>query len=155
MGVAMTLKRPQADSLERVSSLELLQPKFRGKVLELLARMKVRGFDPIVWETFRTRARVLELSARGTGIKPNPDGSVPLGMHELGLAADIISASKKWNASPAFWSALGEEAKALGLTWGGVWTRADKPHVQGVRVGQQAEARARFRAHGFDGVEVA
>ena len=153
-------ERPPADSRKRVSSLELLQPRFRAKVEQLIATLRGRGFDAKVFETFRTRARLLELVERGTSVEPNADGSVPIGMHELGLAADIISESQEWDAPDEFWQALGLEAEALGLTWGGRWISArrptgDRPHVQAIPIGQQPAARARFRKHGYAGVEVA
>jgi hypothetical protein len=59
---------PPATTTDRYAALSYLQPKFRAKVEALLARMHELGHDAVVWETFRTRARNLELSARGTGI---------------------------------------------------------------------------------------
>lgn len=155
------MKLPPPYSKARTAKLELLQPRFRAKVDQLVARMNARGFDAIVWETYRTRARNIALSKKGTGVKPLADGTVPIGMHELGLAVDVVSKSKRWSPAPAFWSALGAEAKALGLTWGGLWRNPktgklgrDKPHVQAVPVGKQNAMRARFLKHGFAGVEL-
>lgn len=145
---------PPDTSLARVSDLALLQPAFRVKVTQLLGRMQLSGFDAIAWETYRTPARSKLLSKRGTGIAPRADGSIPLGMHNLGLAVDIVSASKRWTPPPAFWTALGREAKALGLTWGGTWKRVDRPHVQALPVGAQNRVRAAFKAGGYDAPEL-
>lgn len=144
---------PPPTSLKRIASLDFLQPRFRAKVYELLRRLNAQGHDAIAWETYRTRARVKLLSDRGTGAKPLADGSIPIGCHEMGLAVDIVSKSKRWTPAPAFWTALGREAKALGLTWGGAWKRVDKPHVQAIAVKEQAAYRWRLKARGYSRVE--
>ncbi len=121
------------------SSLDKLVPSFRAKVLELLARMRARGLRPLVFETYRTPARAAELAKKGTG--------VALSQHSLGLAVDIIDAAKKWDAPPAFWNALHEEALALGLgrikrrdaKGNLVW---DYPHVQAMPGAYDAQMRA-------------
>ncbi len=146
---------PPDTSLARVSDPEYLQPAFRHAVRRLMARMAARGHDAIIWETYRTPARAKLLSKRGTGAVPRPDGSIPIGMHQMGLAVDIVSKSKMWTPPKAFWDALGLEAKALGLTWGGTWKRVDRPHIQAVPVAQQNAMRARFKARGYAGMELA
>jgi peptidoglycan L-alanyl-D-glutamate endopeptidase CwlK len=143
------IKLPPDTSRVRVADLEALHPTFRAKVEALLARMQADGYDPLIWETYRTPARAKLLSDRGTGIKPLADGSIPIGMHQLGLAVDIVSKSKMWTPPKAFWAALGKHAEALGLTWGGRWKRVDKPHIQAVPVREQEALRAEFRAKGF------
>lgn len=150
----IALERPPATSLARTANMGFLQPKFRAKVEELIRRVNAQGYDAIVFETFRTRARNEQLSRKGTGVKPRADGTIPIGMHELGLAVDIISKAKKWDAPKDFWAAIGAAADELGLEWGGNWTRVDKPHVQAVAPGGQANARSRFQRYGYDGVEV-
>jgi hypothetical protein len=142
------VKLPPDTSRARVADLEALQPEFRRKVEALITRMQADGFDPMVWETYRTPARAKLLSKRGTGIAPRADGSIPIGMHQLGLAVDIVSKSKLWTPPRAFWDALGAEAKALGLTWGGTWKRVDKPHVQMIPIREQDAYRAAFVSGG-------
>jgi len=111
-----------------------LVPAFRARVELLLERMRARGFDAMVWETYRSRGRAAQLADAGRGVKDS--------MHTLGLAVDIVSESKKWGPGEDFWAALGEEAEALSLTWGGRWpTRPDKPHVQAIPVSAQGNAR--------------
>lgn len=105
--------------------VNLLLPTFRQRVLALLVRMRVRGFDPIVFDTKRTAAEAAANAAKGTGIVNS--------LHITGAAADIISASKGWS-DPAFFKALGEEARKLWLTWGGTFTKVDGPHVQAIPV---------------------
>lgn len=141
---------PPDTSLKRVSDTALLQPAFRQKVRRLMARMLARGHDAIIWETYRTPARAMLMAKRGTGAKIRADGTIPVGMHQLGLAVDIVSKSKLWSPRPAFWADLGAEAKALGLTWGGTWKRVDRPHIQAVAVAKQNAMRALFAAHGYD-----
>jgi enoyl-CoA hydratase/carnithine racemase len=80
------------------------------------------------------------------------DGTIPIGMHQLGLAVDIVSSSKRWAPPRAFWLALGKHAEALGLTWGGRWRRVDKPHVQAIAVREQNAYRAAFTRGGPDAV---
>lgn len=150
----MTILPPDT-SLKRIDSLDFLQPQFRGKVYELLRRLNAAGYDAIAWETYRTPARAKLLSDRGTGIKPLADGTIPIGMHQCGLAVDIVSKSKMWSPPKAFWDALGREAEALGMTWGGRWKRVDKPHCQAVPVAQQNAVRARLKARGYSRVELA
>lgn len=108
-------------------SLDVLEPAFRVKLLQLLANLQARGFRPLVWETLRDDARANILAADGSGKK--------LSMHRLGQAADIIDAVDHWEAAPEFWEALHDEALKLGLTrirkrdvkGNLVW---DLPHVQ-------------------------
>lgn len=114
-------------------SLDLLLPSFRKKVDLLLAGMLASGFDPIPFDTFRTAAEAAANARSGKGIVNS--------MHEYGAAVDIISGSKGWN-HPAFFEELGKQAEHLGLTWGGRFTRVDKPHVQAISVNNQNRLRA-------------
>lgn len=107
--------------------MDLLVPAFRSRVESVLADMRAQGFDPLVWETWRSRERAALLSARGVGVVQS--------MHCYGCAVDIISESKRWGAPRKFWLALGAAAKAHGLTWGGTWRRHDLPHLQAVPIG--------------------
>lgn len=109
------------------ASLAKLQPLFRAKVQELLARMRSEGFSPYVHEAYRSAERAAELAKKGTGVAQS--------QHTLGLAVDVLEVGKQWNASAAFWDALHRNALALGL--GRVKHRDangnvdwDRPHVQ-------------------------
>jgi hypothetical protein len=113
--------------------VNLLLPTFRQRVLALLVRMRNRGFDPIVFDTKRTAAEAAANAAKGTGIVNS--------LHLTGAASDIISGSKGWS-DPAFFEALGEEAKKLWLTWGGTFSKYDPSHVQAIPVSLQNAYRA-------------
>ena len=114
-------------------SLDLLLPSFRKKVNLLLASMVAAGFDPIPFDTFRTAEEAAANARSGKGIVNS--------MHEYGAAVDIISGSRGWNY-PAFFEELGRQAEHLGLTWGGRFTRVDKPHVQAIPYKNQNKLRS-------------
>jgi hypothetical protein len=119
---------------------ENLLPGFAREIELLFKRMRARGFNPYLWEGLRTPQRAAELAAKGSGSK--------LSLHIYGGAVDIVNGDQvekggdPWKAPAAFWQALGEESKRLGLTWGGVWSSPDRPHVQGVTVSQQVAFRS-------------
>lgn len=124
-GQTRALPRKTKAGIER--SLKLLAPAFESRVEELLKLMARDGFDPLVYETWRSKEREAELVAAGTG---SPDS-----MHGLGLGVDILDADRMWDAPPKFWQALHRHALALGL--GRVKHRGtdgvlrwDLPHVQ-------------------------
>jgi peptidoglycan L-alanyl-D-glutamate endopeptidase CwlK len=138
-----------------------LTPEFREKLSQLVAALKARGFKPWVYETTRSRARQDWLYASGR-TRPGPivtdvDGSYQGKRgHGSGTAADVIDGRPhptrqgqrvgwgSWTGNPgdeksaemaqAYFKAQGEEAKRLGLVWGGDWTLSgggdDRPHVQ-------------------------
>jgi GNAT superfamily N-acetyltransferase len=103
-----------------------LLPSFARKVDLLIQRLRAQGFDPIFWEGYRTPERAADMARIGTGIRDS--------MHIYGAAVDIIDRNKLWK-NPAFFRALGREAKALGLYWGGDF--GDSPHVQALPVSAQ------------------
>jgi hypothetical protein len=105
--------------------LDLLLPSFRLKVDLLLTGMRASGYDPIPFDTFRTKMEAAKNAASGKGIINS--------MHEYGAAVDIICGKNGWN-NPAFFNELGRQAEALGLTWGGRFSKVDKPHVQAIPV---------------------
>lgn len=110
-----------------------LDPIFRARVEELLVRMTRDGWDPLVWETYRSPLRAKALALLGRGTKKS--------MHCYRLAVDIISASRKWSAPAGFWLALARHSRDLGLVPGIMWRKRDKPHVQAVPVSDQAYIR--------------
>jgi hypothetical protein len=127
---ARGLKRPRPQEAGIVNDLGVLSPVFREKLELLLGRMAADGFDHLVWETYRSPERALELEQRGTGVR--------LSQHTLGLAADIIDRRRYWNASPAFVAALHRHALELGLgrVDGDAW------HVQALPPKFDAKMRA-------------
>jgi hypothetical protein len=108
-----------------------LDPSFARSLETVFRRMRERGFDPILREGYRTPARAKALSEK------NPKGANELSTHIYGLGADIISASKLYNAPKEFWTALGEEVEDAGLVWGGRFSNEDRVHVQAVRPAEE------------------
>jgi hypothetical protein len=121
-----------------LKDIALLLPAFQPKVLRLLERMHARGFDPVVHETYRSAERAIALQKAGK-TRNGKDS-----MHCYRAAVDVISKAHGWE-SPQFFKALGQEAIALGLTWGGDWDANpkteqsfdDRPHVQAIPLGKQ------------------
>lgn len=107
----MTLFEPK-----RNNSLSSLDADFRLKVIELLHNMQTHDYDPVVFEALRSKARQQWLYSIGRTRQKNrkPVTWTLSSRHLSGKAADIISKSKGWN-SPAFFSALKQEAEKLGL----------------------------------------
>lgn len=132
----------------RISSPVSLVPPFRGAVATLMDRLGAAKFKPRLFETYRSPKRAQELVEAGVS---RAKGG--LSMHCFGMAADIICADHLWSCEKracGFYEALGREAKALGMTWGGDWdgdgvTREqrehDLPHVQAVPIAAQAAVR--------------
>jgi len=52
--------------------------------------------------------------------------------HQYGLAVDVVPVAykglKDWNPSGEAWARIGAIGESLGLTWGGRWSKPDKPH---------------------------
>ena len=138
-----------------------LAPVFAAKVFDVLQQMERLGHDPMISEGFRSdeRQRFLYGFGReyddGRGVVTNAsDGRSS--WHRYGLAVDIISKSKEWDAPPTFWNDLRECAQAIGLTPGAVWKHPDRPHVQhhcpGMPVSPTADDWALLESGGFDAV---
>lgn len=99
------------------------------RIRNILSRMRARGFDPQVWETYRTQERQWYLYGKGrtaaqlkkahVDVKyAQPSLSVVTktlnSLHRKRKAADIVSKSRLWNW-PEFYVALKEEAKREGM----------------------------------------
>ena len=104
----------------------------RVRLPELLNRLRARGFQPRIAFTWRALATQDDLLAKKRS-------SVSFSFHNAvqngqpaALAADLFDARYGWgddthgspksNGALAFFRAVGEEARALGLVWGGSWT---------------------------------
>jgi hypothetical protein len=130
--------------------------------------MQANGHDPVVWETLRTHERQHYLYGFG---RDYDDGrgivthsrSADETWHGFGLAADVISASKRWDAPDDFWRALERAAEAEGLVCGGDWDGddltterfSDRPHVQWgrpMRRSPSPRAARLFAAGGYPAV---
>lgn len=111
-----------------------LDPQFEQRVLRLLQRMQERGYPLVLLEGYRSPERQDALLRSGSGVTQAAGGQ---SKHQYGLAADlaplhdgkvVISAADPWAASA--YEAMGEEAAASGLFWGGRWHFRDLGHVE-------------------------
>ncbi len=107
----------------------------------MIKRMAARGFDAVPIDAYRTPDEAARNATKGTGIK--------LSLHLLGAACDFVEQGTGWS-NPKFFKALGEEAKALGLVWGGTWAKPDRPHCQAVPVNWQTQLRSMKHAQQRD-----
>lgn len=111
-----------------------LNPAFAQEVLRLVAKLKQRGFPMTLLEGYRSVERQNLLAGKGSHVTQAKGGE---SKHQYGLAVDlapvrdgkvVISEKDAW-AMQAY-QALGEEAAAAGLTWGGKWSFKDYGHVE-------------------------
>lgn len=114
----------------------LLAPGFYAKLRLLIAKMKVKGWNPVITETVRTPERQAWLYGfgrewdDGRGVVTNAATNVK-SWHGFGLAVDFKSGDHDWDDTPEqFWTDLALCAKAENLTSGSEWRMKDKPHVQ-------------------------
>lgn len=152
---------PPPDEPQRITSLDTLAPKFRAALEACLDGVRKAGYDPIVWETLRTGARQQWIYGfgrewdDGRGVVSH-SADADESWHAFGLAADVVSRSKLWNAPTEFWKVLGREAKANGLFWGGDFDSfPDRPHIQfgePMRRSPSPRAARLMASGGFDAV---
>ncbi|UTH76607.1 M15 family metallopeptidase [Chromobacterium sp. IIBBL 290-4] len=111
-----------------------MDPAFVQDVLRVMARMKARGFPMVLLEGYRSAERQNRLAGGSAKVTQAKGGE---SKHQYGLAADlapvrngkvVISERDPW-AMQAY-NALGEEAQAQGLGWGGVWSFRDYGHIE-------------------------
>ena len=75
---------PKFTSTDRISDVQLLEPKTRALVDKIIADAKAHGFDLMVFETYRSQARQSLLFAQSATKLKN------VGVHHYGLACDIV-----------------------------------------------------------------
>ncbi|KUM03187.1 M15 family metallopeptidase [Chromobacterium subtsugae] len=111
-----------------------MDPAFVQDVLRVMEKMKARGFPMVLLEGYRSAERQNRLAGGSAKVTQAKGGE---SKHQYGLAADlapvrngkvVISERDPW-AMQAY-TALGEEAKAQGLGWGGVWSFRDYGHIE-------------------------
>jgi len=133
----------QGDSAQwtQDKKLQSMKPEMAAKVRIVLDKLTARGFQPKIFYGWRSVAVQAQLFADGKSKvrfsfhnAQKPDGT------PLSYAADIIDARFAWTPqaeSSGFWKALGEEAHAQAMVWGGDWTSfRDWAHVQLVANGE-------------------
>jgi peptidoglycan LD-endopeptidase CwlK len=117
--------------------LDSLEPTFRAKVVEFLARAKAAGYRITLTSGRRTMDEQQALYNQGrtapgnivTNAKP---GESP---HNYGQAIDFgfvnpVTGTLSWDNN-APWAAVAQIGKGLGLVWGGDWSSLkDLPHLE-------------------------
>lgn len=130
-----------------------LHPRLAAAVQAVLDEMEARGFPMIVTDTLRTLQRQQALYAqgrtrpgkivtyangvarpKGTGRSNHQAWADGFGhavdcAFVVDLDADGDMDDPTWDEKRP-WALYGERAEAHGLSWGGRWTRPDKPHVE-------------------------
>ncbi|NHQ88538.1 M15 family metallopeptidase [Iodobacter sp. HSC-16F04] len=111
-----------------------LDPQFVQTVLQIMKKMTERGYPLALLEGYRSPERQDDLISQANVVTKAKGGQ---SKHQYGLAVDlapmkdgkiIISERDPW--AFAAYQALGEEAVAAGLTWGGVWSFKDYGHIE-------------------------
>ncbi|AOY02210.1 peptidase M15 [Jeongeupia sp. USM3] len=111
-----------------------LDPAFVQRVLALMARMEARGYPLALLEGYRSPERQDALAGQENLVTKARGGQ---SKHQYGMAVDlapmrggkiVISERDPW-AMQAY-TALGEEAEAAQLTWGGRWSFKDYGHIE-------------------------
>lgn len=146
---------PSAFYGEAGESLELadrdwskLDPDFVQIVLRLLKRLEARGIQMTLVEGYRSPERQEMLAAREVTVTRARGFA---SRHQYGLAVDLVPViggrpvfSEQVPGAAAAFQALGIEAEALGLVWGGRWSFRDLVHVEAPgRIQENMAARAR------------
>lgn len=169
-----SLPKPPAE-VPTDRDLTKIAPLLRLKLLNaVLPQMRARGHDPLIFEGFRSDARAAFLYGfgrsydDGRGIVTNArDASKTY--HRYGLAVDIISASREWDAPEKFWTDLRKIVTANALRSGDDWDRdgiavgpdpdesySDRPHAQwwipGMRVTPSDHAWVLLHTRGIEAV---
>jgi len=118
-----------------------VHPDLQEKVHRILDAMTVLGLEMRVTDGLRTIEQQQALYALGRSkpgkIVTNADGVVHRSNHQVhaddfGHAVDCtfwVDGTPSW-AEDLQWRLYGEMAKALGLKWGGDWSKPDKPHIE-------------------------
>lgn len=137
-----------------------LAPAFRFAVEKAVSACVVKhGLDVYVYEAYRSQELQEIYYARGRTVKPpyQPVTNARSNLHSwhgFGLAVDVISRSKKWDAGADWFAAVAAVFKKHGCDWGGDWRQVDLPHMQWgtLRASPSERARELLRTGGFEAV---
>ena len=112
---------PRFNSPNRVADVGLLEPKMRQLVQQIVDAAGQMGIAIMVYETYRSQTRQQLLFNNGaTRLRT-------VGVHQYGLACDIVRSIGNEPSWKGDFSFLGQLARSSGLVWGGDWrTRAWK-----------------------------
>jgi peptidoglycan L-alanyl-D-glutamate endopeptidase CwlK len=118
-----------------------VHPDLVAKVLTLNRVLSALGHPMMVTDGVRTTQQQQLLYAQGRTVPgkivTQADGVVHRSNHQLhddglGHAVDmtfLVNGLPSWDEHLP-WLAYGACAMALGLTWGGTWTKPDRPHIE-------------------------
>lgn len=120
-------------SIARYNKIEGMQPYLHARINRILSNMRMLGFDPILFETYRTKERQWYLLGAGRTPTQLRKFGIPWkyckiysrpkskrvtytanSKHLVGKAADIISKKYLWS-SPRFFTVLIALAKQEGF----------------------------------------
>jgi hypothetical protein len=128
------------NSAKRVADPMLLEPVTRQLVQQIVDAAVNMGVAVMIFETYRSQARQQALfNAGATKLRT-------VGVHQFGLACDIVrvvGGEPSWKGDFSF---LGQLAHSSGLIWGGDWgdpsikhSFVDSVHVQRCTVARQGD----------------
>lgn len=112
--------------------LDDLEPVFRARCFELIARCAEAGLPVMIIDTLRSAKQQADNVARGASW-------VAHSKHEDGLAIDLcpyvfwkLHGPNKlnWDADSDQWRIMGQIGVELGLVWGGNWKQRDMGHFE-------------------------
>ncbi len=124
-----------------MSKLDGVHPDLVAKVQAIIAAMGELGFVLMVTDGVRTTAQQVSLYEQGRTkpghIVTNADGVTHRSNHQVhadgyGHAVDccfLVNGRPSWEDSLP-WVLYGAMGETLGLQWGGVWTKPDRPHLE-------------------------
>ena len=149
-----------ADPRGRLGDANVNQ-EFAGRVRQTLEQTRREGMAMQMDLVFRTFAQQDALYAQGRNGDTRPRVTGARGgesWHNYGLGADVVFSTP--NGQPSWpedgnWTRYGRIAESYGLTWGGDWRNADRPHVEyhpGFGDGQAGQFVRDFRAGGLEPV---
>jgi len=124
----------------RVADPALLEPMTRQLVQKIVDAAQQMGIAVMIFETYRSQARQLDLFNNGaTKLRT-------VGVHQYGLACDIVRVAGGEPSWKGDFSFLGQLAHSSGLIWGGDWgdpgikhSFVDSVHVQRCTVARQGD----------------
>jgi peptidoglycan LD-endopeptidase CwlK len=135
-------------------NIKTLNPKVQGLARKLIETATAQGIHVKVISGHRTYAEQNDLYAQGR-TKPGPIVTKAKGgqsNHNFATAFDvgIFSADgKKYIEESNAYDEVGKIGEALGLEWGGRWTKmVDEPHFQYVEGRSMAQLKEAFDKHG-------
>jgi hypothetical protein len=115
-------KDPRFNSVQRVSDAALLEPVTRAAVAAIVDDARMLGIELMVFETYRSAARQQALFNQGASKLRT------VGVHNYGLACDIVKVAAGEPSWKGDFSFLGRLARDHGMVWGGDWGDPSVPH---------------------------